>query len=173
MDLASRRITNYEVRNSTETNMNLADLTFSGLVFSQPDAIRLTRPTAATLDNWLRYEHVLTNRDQSGRRVFSFADLLAIDCIEMLTTMFKMPPALSAEFARRAVEQYRRAFEQDQREIGNGQPWSAATRDFDAHFSFARDGESVVEVDGERDDSVMLVLPTRIIARRLLAAIVG
>jgi len=153
-------------------NMELTQLGYWSPQFSQPTAISLTNVTTATLDNWLRYGHIQPVHNEARQRRFSFADLLTIDCMEMLVSIFKIPPALAAGFARRAVEQYEVGFEDDRRQIDRGVPWAYADRDLDAHFSFAREGMAVVEVaPGEkRPDSVMLVLPVRMIARRLLGA---
>lgn len=155
--------------------MKLNEIDYWTPAFSQPDAVRLTRVTAATLDNWLRYAHVQPVRDDTGRRAFSFADLLTVDCMEMLIALFKMPPSLASSFARRAAEKYEDGFDADRGEVAAGEPWAAASNRLDAHFTYAREGEHVVEVvEGElRPDSVMLVLPTRMIARRLMAAVAG
>jgi hypothetical protein len=153
--------------------MRLEEIQFDVPAFSQPEAVRLTRVNAATLDNWLRYEHVPTIRAETGVREFAFSHLLKIDCIENLTTLFRMPPKVAADFANRAVDQYRQGFASDLADIASGAPWPRAVRDLDAHFTFARDGDDVVELaDGdERSDSVMMVFPTRMIARRLIANI--
>lgn len=153
----------------------LSPFPYDSLRFSQPEATQLVRATAATLDNWLRYEHADAARGADGRRYFSFRHLLQLDATEMLTATFRMPPKLASAFARRAAQDYERGFEADLLEIAAGSPWPAATRDLDSHFMFAREGEAVVEVaqGDSRPDSVMLVLPTRMIARRLLAAIGG
>lgn len=173
LSLASRSVTDHRIRNATEHDMRLDEIQFDVPAFSQPDAVRLCRVNAATLDNWLRYEHVPTVRSDTGVREFAFRHLLKIDCIENLTTLFKMPPKVAGEFADRAVNQYRHGFASDLAELASGAPWPRAVRDLDAHFTFARDGDDVVELESgdERSDSVMMVFPTRMIARRLIANI--
>lgn len=148
--------------------------TYDDPIFSQPDALRFTRPSAATLDNWLRYEHVPTIRGDNGRRIFAFRHLLMIDAIEMLVDLFSIPPGVAARFGAKAADDYQHWFEVDLAQIRAGASPHAGPRG-DSHFTIARNGDEVVELEDGNDhpEGVMLVFPTRNLARRVMAAIVA
>lgn len=144
-------------------------------MFSQADAVALTQADNDTVDNWVRYKHVLPLR-VGNRRMFSFLDLLKIDLIHMLQRNFKAEIHVSAHIAGEAAKQYLDWIELDREEIQRRpERWHSPHPDRgDAHISLARDkngGLRAVERGDLEVDSVMVVLPVRIIARRLLAGV--
>ena len=150
--------------------MKLADIQFQEPSFAQAEAVRLLSLRFATLDNWLRYQHFAPGRDQSGKRVFSFEDLLAIEATDMLVALFKMPPSVAAKMGRRASANFAPNFSQYAAWVNSD--GVIHSRD-DEHFYYVRDGDDAREVGAEEQqaNSVMLALPVSSLAVELLQKI--
>lgn len=140
-------------------------------MFGQPDAVELTQADNDTIDNWVRYKHVIPVR-VGKRRMFSFQDLLTIDLIHMLQRNFRAEIHVSAHIAKDAAKQYLDLIEDDREDIQRGRAWHSPMRREDTHVSLTRDQDGTlraVERGDRNEDSVMVVLPVRLIGRRLLA----
>jgi hypothetical protein len=143
--------------------------------FGQPDAVLLTQVDNDTLDNWVRYKHVLPVR-VGKRRMFSFLDLLRVDLMWMLARTFRTEVGVAEHIAGKAAKNYLDGFDNDRADILNGVPWAALRGNDrgDFHYDLTRDVDGQLRATTPDDDpaaSVMLVLPARLIGRRLLDAI--
>lgn len=137
--------------------------------FGQSDAVSLTQADRDTLDNWIRYKHVTPER-VGKRRMFTFMDLLIIDFTWMMAKTFKADIDVASQIGIEAAKSYRDWIDSDRDDIERGQSWSAVSHDNDFHFTLTRDADGLRAVrDGDMEiDSVMVVLPVRMIGRRLL-----
>lgn len=144
-------------------------------IFSQRDAVEMTNADAATIDNWVRYKHVLPVR-VGKRRLFSFLDLLTIDLTHMLAKLFRVDITAGAFVARQSAKEYVDGLEADREDVASGQPWHTP-RDSrgDIQVGFVRDRATGDLRAAKRDDhdvdTVSVILPVRQVARRLLVAV--
>lgn len=139
-------------------------------MFGQPDAVGLTQADNDTIDNWVRYKHVVPVR-VGKRRMFSFVDLLIIDLIHMLQRNFRAEIHVSAHIAKDAAKQYFDLIDEDRAAIQRGEAWHSPLSREDIHVSLTREDDGTLRAIGREDrneDSVMVVLPVRMIGRRLL-----
>jgi len=150
------------------------DFDYYAPMFIQPDAVLLTQADNETLDNWVRYKHVVPSRI-GKRRMFSFLQLLVIDLTWTLTKTFKTELDVATYIAMDAAKSYADRVHVDREDILAGTSWATLNDERgDAMFSLKRDAETrqlraTNRSDLEADD-VMIVLPVRLIARRLLSA---
>lgn len=80
---------------------------FDDPVLTMPQVIRASSADRATVENWLRYKHVIPALNLPGRdRRFSLADLVRIDVIWLLRELFKLKVEVASEIAKHAVEAY-------------------------------------------------------------------
>jgi hypothetical protein len=150
------------------------DFDFYEAVFSQPDAVELTQADNDTIDNWVRYKHIVPHRI-GKRRMFSFLQLLLIDLTWTLTRTFKTELDVATHIAFEAAKGYGDTVHADRAEILAGADWGAVVSDRgDATFSLTRDASTKLLRPTDRADlgadDVMIVVPVRLIGRRLLAA---
>jgi hypothetical protein len=143
-------------------------------VFSQADAVSITQADNDTIDNWVRYKHVMPLR-AGKRRLFSFNDLLVIDLMHMLQKMFRAEIHVSRHIATSAAKSYLADVEGDRAAIGSGQNWAALIGGRgDAQIGLVRDSDGTLREHRPDDspiDSVDIILPVRLIARRILAGV--
>lgn len=146
-------------------------------IFSQPDAVEMTNADAATIDNWVRYKHVLPVRI-GNRRLFSFLDLLIIDVTHMLVKTFRVDISSGSYVAKQAAKAYIPGLDADRADILGGRSWHSPIGGIDAtQILFTRDVETgglrAPTDDDSQADSVGVILPVRRIARRLLVGVQG
>ena len=148
-------------------------------VFTQRQALEVTQPSSITLEQWIRDGIVEPHRPSPRARLFSAEQLIGLDLVHLLVTKFLMRPRGAREIADQALEDYRPLYLDDVAQIGRGHSWRAligpSRDDFHAE-GFTRDADGMLRRfrEGEDDpaDSIMLVLPARLIARRVIAAII-
>jgi hypothetical protein len=154
--------------------VNSDDFDPYAFLFTQADAVALTQADNETIDNWVRYKHLLPQRI-GKRRLFNFFDLLTIDLIHMLQRLFKAEIHVSVHIAHQAAKEYMDDVEADRACILRGTPWPALTSmRGDAHVSLTRAEDGTLRASEHGDlnaDGVTVVLPVKLIGRRLLAAV--
>lgn len=138
----------------------------------QKEVVAITQASNTTLDLWVRdgiiEPYRLTRRD----RLYSAAQAIEIDLIHLLVDSFRMRPVGARDLARQALNAHRPLFPQDVADIENGRPWHSPLSRDDRHAQgYTRDADGTLRQTVEGDDpaaSVMVVLPTQPIARRVL-----
>lgn len=141
-------------------------------IFSQPDAVELTSADSATIDNWVRYKHIIPVRI-GNRRLFSFLDLLTIDVTHTLVKMFRVDIASGSFVAMQAAKAYIDNLDADLADIRAGTPWhSPASGTYRTQVAFTRDETTGgLKTPGAGDteaDGIDVILPVQRIARQLL-----
>jgi hypothetical protein len=155
--------------------MNLDPLAFDVPIFSQRQALDVTEADSIWLDSMIRQGAIEPSRE--GRsRLFSMLLLVTVDVTHMLVEKFKMRPSSAGEVAAHAADGYRQWFDFDRREIAAGKSWSALTVDRGDHQAeqFIRDEDGRLRPCEDGDDpaeSIGIIVPVRLIARRILSRI--
>lgn len=141
---------------------------FDDPILTMPQVIRASHADRVTIENWVRYKHVVAALDLPGRaRRFSLADLVRIDVTWLLRELFKLPVDMASEVAKFAVDAYAPQAMADATGIikGHKHPASSAYR---WQFSMMRmpDGElrMVREGDVPADLGVDLIVPVGLAA---------
>lgn len=140
-------------------------------IWSQLDALEMVQPDESTLDSWCRYRHLVPHTI-AGRRVYSFADLLNIDLMWMLARIFRADITVAVLIARELVDRYlAKHIAEDVSGIKAGESWSAVSDQEEITYGLVRDLDGTLRETrrGEiKVDEVMIVVPVRLLARRLL-----
>lgn len=145
-------------------------------LFTFKDTVELTQPGEKTLENYVQWQRVVPHRI-GGRRMFTFEQLLQVDVMYTLATMFRVEPNTGALIANTLIEAYLPTMQSDVDDVRAGRPWhSPLTRDAWT-YELTRDAETQeLRATNRRDtdaDSVMLVVPMRPLARRILGRMAG
>lgn len=154
--------------------MNLDDFDWSTPFFSQADAADLTQADNDTIDNWVRYKHVVPSRI-GKRRMFSFLDLLRIELGLTMARTFGAEIGPAMVVATEAAKSCRDYIQTDWLDILSGTPWARLMTDRgDFHCTLMREADGSLRAFEPGDleaDSVMVVVPARLVERRLLQAV--
>lgn len=153
--------------------MTAAAIDYDEPLFLREQALRLIRADESTLDNWLRHKHVIPTGEK-GKRLFSPNNLIQAELIYSLANTFKVPPAIGRVIADEAIKEYRAFADVDLVDIWSGANLgSVPDGDPDrTMLSLVRDQDGSLRAHerGDRaEDEVMIVLPTRLIARSVFA----
>ena len=155
--------------------MDLLALEYDAPIFSRVAALEVVKADGIMLDSWIR-QGVFEAEKKGRERRMSFEHLLTLDIIHLLIDGFRMRPSGAGEVAAIACSQYRPFFPNDAKDIAAGRPWSAPHQDRGdtQEEGFIRDTDGTLRRFRETDDpsaSVAIIVPTRLIARRLLASL--
>ena len=74
---------------------------------TMPQLLKASAADRVTLENWMRFGHVVPALDLPGKdRRFSLADLVRVEVIWTLREVFQLKVEVAAEIATRAVDEY-------------------------------------------------------------------
>lgn len=140
----------------------------------QKEVVAVTQASNTTLDLWVRDGVIEPYRLSRRDRLYSAAQAIEVDLIHLLVDSFRMRPTGARDLARQAVDEYRPHFPKDVDEIGRQIPWQRLTSKRGDYHSegYTRDADGTLRKAVDGDDpaaTVMVVLPTRLIARRVLS----
>ena len=128
--------------------------------FTLKEAAECTSADFKTIDNYVMHKHVEPSRIE-GRRLFSARQLVEIELIARLATLFRIPPSVGKVIAAKVL--------QDTPDYALGQGLS---REFDGQVSIRRLDSGAVhllEVGETADDAIDLIIPVQTFGRVVLA----
>jgi hypothetical protein len=154
--------------------MDLLALDLDAPLFTQKEAVTVCTVENATIDNWVRHGHISPRRSDD-RRLFSAWDMVTIDLIDFLATKFGLRPSDGCKLAARIVSEYRPLSRDDVVGMNAGQSWTGPYWGVSQPetYGFTRDGAGLRETrEGDAEiDTVGIVVPTQLVARRTFGAI--
>lgn len=88
---------------------------------TMPQLIRASNADRVTVENWVRYRHLVPALDLPGRaRRFSLADLVRCEVTWFMRELFQLKVEMAAQIARHAVEAYAHLAMDDFAAVMNG-----------------------------------------------------
>ncbi|ASP30798.1 hypothetical protein CHH26_11585 [Qipengyuania flava] len=95
--------------------------TFDDPVLTMPQFIMASSADRVTVENWVRYRHLVPALDLPGRkRRFSLADLVRCEVTWLMRELFQLKVEMAAQIARHAVDAYSDLALDDFKAVMNG-----------------------------------------------------
>ena len=154
--------------------MTKIDIDADEPIFLHGDVVGMTRLDDDLLESWVRYKHV-DPRKVGKRRKYSVAGVVEAELMYHLAYVLKVPPSIGKFVAELALAEYRdRYFNVDLLDIWSGTEFTDLPHPEDGGttFEMARTPGGVLRGAQQGDapqDSVVITIPTRLLARSVFA----
>lgn len=138
-------------------------------IFSARDVVTCTSQDKVGLDSHIHHEHVVPHR-MGGRRTFSALQMIEIEIISQLASLFKIPPSVGRRIADHLLsdESTKQMLSRDAAGVTDSMAWINSASDRE-HADIIRNEDGTTELAPPGTvDGVTIVVPVQHFARVVL-----